>query len=163
MAKDAALATALSIRQELFVDEYVKNGGNGTAAYCKVWECDNRSYGDVAARRLIANDRILGAIHARRERIKAALGFGKDEYIRILHAQATFNPGVVKDKIYQDIPLTLEEKLAIDCEPTHRKASLSELAEILRLKDEGDSGGGDADDNGVVDAVLDITKGRKKA
>lgn len=161
--KKADQASALSVRQNLFVDEYISNGGNGTAAFVAAFENHNRASAAELASRMLRNVEILDAIERRRRSLAYANSFEKDEYVRILVAQARHNPGLIRDKINEDVPLTREEKSALDCKPTDRKAALDELAQIFGFKDKGDQDDCDDLDQSVVDAVERIKSGRKES
>lgn len=133
MAKRTDQASSLSLRQTLFVDEYISNGGNGTAAFVAAFENKNRNTAGVESFKLLRSTKILDAIERRKAALAYANSFSKDEYFRIMVAQARHNPGLIKEKIRADIPLTREEKSALDCKAADRKAALDEIWEKLGL------------------------------
>lgn len=60
----------LGVREELFLTEYIKSGGNGTQLVLRAGLTDSPTYAAVLANRLIRNDKILRRIDEWRETIQ---------------------------------------------------------------------------------------------
>ncbi|MCR4299298.1 MAG: terminase small subunit [Gallionella sp.] len=76
-----------------FVEEYLKNGRNGTRAYMKVYpDITNPETAKVAASRLLTNVHVSTLLSEREEEIRAKYRLTTDDVMRSLSQRLHFNP-----------------------------------------------------------------------
>jgi len=160
MKRSTSQSSILTFKEADFIDAYVRNGGNATRAYLAACpNCRPKSAGELASR-MLKKIKVLEAIELKRVELAKEIRFSRDEYVRILVAQARMNPGIIQDKIAEGVPLTMDEKVAMDCKPKDRLAALNTLADLLGFRDKTIQVDDDDLDDAMITAVDFIIAGR---
>jgi hypothetical protein len=81
----------LNIRQELFCEEYVDNGGNATDAYAKVYGCA-RSSAEVMGCRLLSKASVQAHVRYLRDQTLRATHIKREDILKALAAQVLIDP-----------------------------------------------------------------------
>jgi hypothetical protein len=165
----AGEAATLSYREERFVEEYVRNGGNAAAAYRAAHPGVTVKTSQVEGSKTLAKPVVQDAIEAEREQLRAVARFSREDAIRILVAIATTTPDQVVDamrspnqeesyvglgvkKHAMQVQKTPEGYMASCATIAERRAALNDLWEKLGLGKE--SGGRDR--LAFFDAILGL-------
>jgi hypothetical protein len=82
---------ALGWREEIFVEEYIDNGGNGTRAYMKAYPKASYDTARDGAPKLLAKPCISSALDAHREEMRQLVAFDRTKALQILVGMATAN------------------------------------------------------------------------
>jgi hypothetical protein len=125
----------LTYKQSLFVEHYISNKGNATAAYRLAFGGTDNTCRNEGSK-LLANPCIQEVIERRREQTATALAFDREEWLRILIGMARCDSVTVSAVRSGEVDASEigDLKYGLDCKASDRKAALDELRDALGFK-----------------------------